>query len=137
MGASVFTRRLLVIFSSNLLERQIELAGLFFKQLLPQVRGGFPLPLVYPMFDLVPGADRLDEGKPIAVRLRIFRGKDFDDFTVSKLVPQRDNPAVDLCADAVMTDLGMDRVCKIHRSGIPRKRDDLPLGGEAIHLVRV
>ena len=64
-----------------------------------------------------------------------LRGEDLDLVAVVELGHQRRDLAVDLAADRVIADVGVNRIGEIDRRGLARQRDQLALGREAEHLV--
>ena len=62
---------------------------------------------------------------------------DLDDVAVLQVRPQRHHRAVDAGADALMADVGVNRVGEVDRSGAARQRLHLAPGREAVDLLRV
>ena len=84
-----------------------------------------------PLADLVPGAGGLHVGEPVARRLRLRAGQDFDRVAVFQGPVQRGDPAVDARAVAVLAHLGVHRESEIDGGGplgqtlhVPARRED-------------
>ena len=86
------------------------------------------------MLDLVPGARRLDQPKPVSAGFVSGLGQDFDDIARVKLVPQRNHPPIDLGSNAGVPHFCVDRVRKVNWGGVPRQHHHFPLGGKRINL---
>src|SRR4029077_1932549 len=96
--------------------------------------GFFALVQIDPVADLAAGAGGLNETEPVAAGGVAFLGEDFDDVAVGKDVAQRDDLAVGAGTHALVTDLGVDGVGKIHRGGAARQDDDAALGRKGVDL---
>ncbi len=121
----------------DLAHRHLELARLALQQLAPDLDGAAALVFVEPVLDLVAGARALDEGEPVAARLVILLGDDFDDVAGAQLGAQGHHAAVDLGAHAGVAHLGVNGVGKIDRRGVGRNHHHLPLGREGVDLVGI
>ena len=74
--------------------------------------------------------------QPVAARTDFrLAGHDFDHVAVLQLVVEPDHAVVDLGADAVVPDLGVNPIGKIERSRAGRQLDDVALRGEDVDLV--
>ena len=78
-----------------------------------------------------------DEALPLRRRRAAARGHDLDLVAVLQLMAQRQQPAVDLRADAGVAHLAVHRIGEVHRCRAARQLDQLPLRREAEHLVLV
>ena len=72
-------------------------------------------------------------------RLGLWPGRreDFDDVAVAQPRAERHHLAVDPCADALVADVGVNRVGEIDRRRIARKRLDLSPRREDVDLFRI
>ena len=75
--------------------------------------------------DLRARAAGAHEVQPGRVRPRAGRGDDLDDVAAAQLGAQRHRLAVDLGRDAVVADVGVDRVGEVDRRRAARQRQDL------------
>ncbi len=113
------------------------LARFLLDQLAADFDGALALMHVEPVLDLLPRARRLGELQPVAAGIVPGLGKDLDDVARAQLVAQRNDAAVDLGADAGVSDLGVHGVGKIDRRGVARQHHDPALGREGVHLFRI
>ena len=89
------------------------------------------------VLDLVARARGDDEVEPVAARLVARRGDDLDDVAVAQPGAERHHLAVDARADALMADVGVDRVGEVDRRRVARQRLDLAFRREDVDLLRV
>ena len=89
------------------------------------------------MLDLVARARRDDEVQPVAARLVPGLRDDLDDVAVLEARAERHHLAVDARADALVADVGVDRVREVDRRRAARQRLDLPLRREGVDLFRI
>src|SRR5262245_23787173 len=115
---------------------QSQLDRLFLKNLTTDLYGFGALALGDPVFDLTARLRGGDEVEPVAARLVTRRRHDLDHVAVLNLVLQRDDLAVDFRADALVADLGMNRIGEVDRRGVARQLDDLALRREGQYLPR-
>ena len=95
-----------------------------------------------PLLDLLLGPRRGDELQPVARGPGALglRGEDLDDLAVLELALERDEPAVDAAADALVADLGVHGVGEVDRRRPAGQRDHVALrcehedlaGGEVV-----
>src|SRR5205823_4499034 len=97
------------------------LAGFLFEHLASKLDRFFAFLFGQPMTNLVSGARRLDERKPVAAWLVSGLRDDLNDVAVAKLRTERRHAAVDFRADATVTHFGVNGVCKIDRRRITRQ----------------
>ncbi len=97
-----------------------------------------PLPGV-PLTDLRTCPGRADEGQPVLTRPGRMRTRREDRYGVPVVEGgvQSGEPAIDSCAHALITDVGVDGIGEVDRGGPLRQRDHVTLGGEHEHLVGV
>ena len=86
------------------------------------------------MLDLVPRSRGGDEIQPVAAWLVPRRRQDLDDVAVAQPGTERDHLSVDPGADALMSDVGMNRVGKIDRRRVTRQRFDFSSRREDVDL---
>src|ERR1700675_1090042 len=92
-------------------------AQLSFKNSFPDLQA---LPVLFhldPMLDPGLGLGGLDELEPVLIGNLGLRGQNLDGIAVTKRMAERNDLFVDLGPDTVITDLGMDAVSKVYRSG--------------------
>jgi len=75
--------------------------------------------------------------QPVAARLVVFLGNNFDDVAGAQLGAQGRHAAVHLGAHAGVAHLGVDGVGKVDRGAVGRDHHHLPLGREGIYLIRI
>ena len=80
------------------------------------------------------GADEVEPGR---VRARVRRADDLDDVAALQLGAQRHRLAVDVGRDAVVADVGVDRVGEVDRRRAARQGEDLRLRREDVDRVGV
>ena len=89
-----------------------------------------------PLADALLGRGALDEIQPVpAGPVRTLRGEDLDDLAVLQRVFEGHHAAVDLRADASVTDLGVDAVGEVDRRGARGQVDDVAARREDVDLV--
>ena len=89
-----------------------------FEGFLAVVQIFFALVFLEPGTDLVLGLWGFDELEPVAVwSAAVFGAQDLDGVAGLQLVIEWHDLAVDFCADALVTDLGVDAVSKVKRCG--------------------
>ena len=86
---------------------------------------------------LLRARDVTDEVQPVAARLVARRRDHLDDVAVAQARAQRHHLAVDARADALVADVGVDRVGEVHRRRVARQRLHLALRREDVDLLRV
>src|SRR5215210_5229402 len=64
-------------------------------------------------------------------------GQDLDDVAVAKSGAERHHLAVDAGADALVADVGVDRVGEVDGCRVARERLDLAARGEDVDLLRI
>lgn len=98
----------------------------------------FLLLLPQPVADPRSGPAGLDEVEPAATRPLVRRSDDLDDISGLQMMLEWDQTAIDLGADAVIADLGVDGVGEIDGAAADRQFLDLAAGGEGedIRLVQ-
>src|SRR6266508_970613 len=89
------------------------------------------------VLDLVAGARGGDESEPVAARFVRRLRDDLDDVAVLEARAERHHLAVDAGADALMADVGVNRVGEIDRRGAARQRFHETLRREGVHLLGV
>ena len=89
------------------------------------------------VLDLVPGMRRDHHVQPVAVRLVPGLRDDLDDVAVLEARPERDDLSVDAGADALMSDVGVNRIGKVDRRRAARERFHQALRREGIDLLRI
>ena len=67
--------------------------------------------------------------------MRSLRRQDLHDLAVLELVVERHHAAVDLGADAVVTDLGVDAIGEVDRRRVRGQVEHIALGREHVDLV--
>ena len=92
---------------------------------------------VEPVLDLVARAGTFDKRQPVAARLVVLLGDDFDDVAGAQLGAQGRHAAVDLGAYAGVAHFGVDGVGKVNRRAVGRNHHHLPLGREGVDLVGI
>ena len=86
--------------------------------------------------DLLAGVAGPDDVQPVARRSVLALGRDdLDDVAVLEPVVERDEPVVDLGADAAMADVGVDPVGEVERRRAGRQVLDVAARGEHEDLV--
>ena len=138
-----------------LLVREIHLAGdifqpVAFRQLFPLVPQAFaiffqrfapfddilfPLLLLEPVADFVPGLRRSDDIQPVATGRSLLRGNDFHNIAIVQLGFQRHHPAIDPGPDAPMPHVGVHPVCEVQRHRSRRQIQHVAFGCEDKHLI--
>ena len=89
-----------------------------------------------PLADLVARPRRSGEAKPVARRPPTrLRRQDLDEVAVLQLVVKRHDAAVDLRADGLVPDVGVDGIGEVDRRRARRQRLHLALRREDVHLV--
>ena len=102
--------------ADELLRRQALLLQVLLEQLAAGVLGVAARLGLEPRLDLVARPRRLDQRQPVARRAALaLGGQHLDDVARAQLVGQRDDLAVDLGADAAVTDVGVDLVGEVER----------------------
>ncbi len=120
----------------DLLGRQTLLAQRVLEQLASGVLGVTTVLRLEPVLDLVPRPGGLDQSQPITRRSALpLGGQHLADVAGTQRVGERHDLAVDLGADAAMTDVGVDLVGEVQRGGAGGERLDLALGREDEDLV--
>ena len=96
-------------------------------------------PLLEPdqVLDLVAGVRGDDEVQPVAARLVAGLRDDFDDVAVFEAGAERHHLAVDARADALVADVGVNRVGEVDRRRAARKRLDLAFRREGVDLLGI
>ena len=94
---------------------QAVLLRLALEELAPEGERAGALLDLEPLVDLGARAGGLDELEPVAARVLGGRGDDLDDVALLQRVAQRHELAVDLGADAVVADVGVDGVGEVDR----------------------
>ena len=89
-----------------------------------------------PFPDALASRGALDEGKPVSTRaVRGLGGEDLHDLAVLELVVQRDHAAVDLGAQAAVTDLGVHAIGEVDGCRAGRQVVHVAARREHEHLV--
>src|SRR5258708_5645345 len=88
-----------------------------------------------PVADFAFGARGFYEAEPIPAGAMALLSENFDHVTAGDFVAQRHHLAVYSCANAVVTDLSVNGVSKIHGSGSGGEFQHAALGSEGIYFV--
>jgi len=118
----------------NFLEAAAEVARFLFQQPLAHFHGFFALLQIDPMADLAARVRGFGEAKPVAAGRMTFLRQDFNDVAADNLVAESNHLAVDLGADALVTDFGVYVISEIHGRGAARQLQHAPLGRERINF---
>ena len=113
---------------------QVEPPRFLLEQPLAELDAARALFRLHEMLDLVPRPRRDDEVQPVAARLVAAVRDDLDDVAVAQARAQRHHLPVDARADALMSDVGVNRVREIDGRRAARKRLHLPLRREDVDL---
>ena len=116
---------------------QVVAARFLLEQLASELDGARLLLRVDQVLDLVARARGGDEVQPVAARLVPRLRDDLDDVAVLQARAERHHLAVDARADALVADVGVDRVGEVDRRRAARQRLDQPLRREGVDLLRI
>ena len=125
------------IFVGDLFQAHVQLAGFALDQPASNRGGLLPLVQIDPLTNLAARPRRAHKAEPVTTGGVAVLGDNFDDVAIRQGMAQRHHLSVDLGADALVADRGVNGVGEIHRRGATRQRHHLPLRREGVHLVRV
>src|SRR5262249_33460928 len=89
---------------------------------------------IEPLANLGLRVGRLDEAKPVAARAMALLRENFDDIAIHDFVAKRDHLAVNLGADALVSNFGVHEIREIDGSGAAGKLENAALWGESVDL---
>ena len=123
--------------SVRIFDRDVEAAGFLLEDALAELERPRLLLALDVVADLLQRPRRRRVAEPVAARLVPGLRHDLDDVAVLQVRAQRHHRAVDAGADALMADVGVDRVGEVDGRGAARQRLHLAARGEAVDLLRV
>ena len=134
LRASVFGRDAQQIRFRNFLQAASRLPRFALEQAASDFGGLLALDEVDPLADFAARARSAHEVQPVAAGHVAFLREDFDHIAVGQAMPQRNDLAVHLCADALIADFGVNGVGKIDGRRAARQRHDVSLRREGVNF---